>query len=145
MKTSKFNIEDLMYGIFVYFNCVGGAKIIVKVTGFENNIVSGISEEGSHWCNIKDVEPTPLNEETLEKIGFSKKPYGPPGIHAKCCYELDSKENKCLLEIPDYGKYKRLLLNVDSEDAECFNISCNYVHELQLALKMCKIRMEFKL
>lgn len=132
--------KDLMVGIYVYFNCFGGEKIIVKLTGFENNIVYGISEVGSHWCNIEKVEPIKVTPEILEKNGFTKSTPS-PGIHTRC-YELDNKKDRYNLTITDYNKYKRLLLNVDSEDSECFNIKCDYVHELQHALHLCRIKKE---
>lgn len=85
----------------------------------------------------EDIRPIPLTTEILEKNGF-KKSVSPPGIHAKC-YELNNKDKKYHLTIANYNKYKRLLLDVDSEDSECFNIKCDYVHELQHALKLCGI------
>lgn len=90
--------------------------------------------------NIELVEPISLTSEILEKNGFTKST-PPPGIHAKC-YNLDNKEEKYHLTIANYNKYKRLLLNVDSEDSECFNIKCDYVHELQHALRLCGIEKE---
>ena len=93
-----------------------------------------------HWNEIK---PIPLTPEILEKNEFTKST-PPPGIHAKC-YELDNKKDRYNLTIADYNKYKRLLLNVDSEDSECFNIKCDYVHELQHALRLCKIEKDIKL
>lgn len=93
--------------------------------------------------NIELVEPIPLNSEILEKNGFIKST-PPPGIHARC-YELDNKKDRYNLTIADYNKYKRLLLDVDSEDSECFNIKCDYVHELQHALRLCEIEKEIVL
>ena len=87
--------------------------------------------------NIEVIEPIPLTSEILEKNGFTKST-PPPGIHARC-YELDNKKDKYHLTIADYNKYKRLLLDVDSEDSECFNIKCDYVHEFQHALRLCGI------
>lgn len=90
-----------------------------------------------------EVAPVPLTPEILEKNGFIKST-PPPGIHARC-YDLDNKEEKYHLTIVIYNKYKRLLLNVDSEDSKCFNIKCDYVHELQHALRLCGIKKEIVL
>lgn len=50
--------KELKIGMNVYFNCFDGSKITVKITGIENDMVYGVSDNGSnHWCNIKDVEP----------------------------------------------------------------------------------------
>lgn len=132
--------KELLYGIYVYFNCFDGSKIIAKVTGFNDGIVYGVSEYGTHWCQISKIEPIPLTPEIIEKNGF-RKSISPPGIHAKC-YEIENKDEKYCLTIANYNKYKRLLLDIDSEDSECFNIKCDYVHQLQHALKLCGIVKE---
>jgi hypothetical protein len=90
--------------------------------------------------NIEVIEPIPLTPDILEKNGFTKST-PPPGIHARC-YELDNKKDKYNLTIADYNKYKRLLLDIDSEDSECFNIKYDCVHELQHALHLCKVKKE---
>ena len=90
-----------------------------------------------------DIRPIPLTPEILEKNGF-RKSVSPPGIHARC-YELDNKKDRYNLTIADYNKYKRLLLDIDSEDSECFNIKCDYVHQLQQALRLCGIKKTIEL
>ena len=92
------------------------------------------------WVRMDLLRPIPITQGILEKNGF-KKSVSPSGIHAKC-YEIDDKDKKYHLTIANYNKYKRLLLNVDSEDSECFNIKCDYVHQLQQALKLCGITRE---
>ena len=138
MKANK-----LLNDIYVYFNCFDGSKITVKVTWFKDNIVYGISEYGTHWCPISKIEPIPLTTEILEKNGFTKST-PPPGIHARC-YNLNNKKDRYNLTISDYNKYKRLLLDIDSEDSECFNIKCDYVNKLQHALRLCGIEKEIVL
>lgn len=91
-------------------------------------------------CEVDKIEPIPLTHEILKKNGF-RKSVSPPGIHAKC-YEINNKDEKYCLTIANYNKYKRLLLNIDSEDSECFNIKCDYVHQLQHALKLCGVEKE---
>jgi hypothetical protein len=95
------------------------------------------------WETYDNIEPVPLTSEILEKNGFTKST-PPTGIHARC-YELDNKKDRYHLTIADYNKYKRLLLNVDSEDSECFNIKCDYVHEFQHALRLCGINKNIEL
>jgi hypothetical protein len=62
--------NELIYGIYVYFNCFDDSKIIVKVTGFKDDFVYGVSEYGTHWCQVSKIEPIPLTEEILIKNGF---------------------------------------------------------------------------
>lgn len=112
---------------------------IVEVKEIKQNC---IYTEGNGY-GYNEIEPIPLTPEILEKNGFTKFT-PPPGIHA-ICYSLDNKKEKYNLTIANYNKYKRLLLNVDSEDSECFNIKCDYVHELQHALRLCGIKKEIVL
>ena len=134
--------KELMIGDWVLYGqrfaiikelCNGYVTILCSING-QNEYVK---------VTYDNIEPIPLTPEILEKNGFTKST-PPPGIHAKC-YELDNKKDRYNLTIADYNKYKRLLLNVDSEDSECFNIRCDYVHELQHALKLCRIEKEIEL
>ena len=128
---------DLMIGDWVI--AYGKKTQVVWVGNIHKLAVRGFPSEFYE----DEIEPIPLTPEILEKNGFTKST-PPPGIHAKC-YELDNKKDKYNLTIADYNKYKRLLLNVDSEDSECFNIKCEYVHELQHAFRMCGITKEIDL
>lgn len=144
--------EELMIGDWVqisepckYHGAIGRIKTLIdhkdnetayfKVFLQSNTIHIGIEDICSD-----DIKPIPLTSEILEKNGFTKS-IPPPGIHARC-YELDNKKDMYNLIIADYNKYKRLLLDVDSEDSECFNIKCDYIHQLQHALHICKIKKE---
>lgn len=134
MKANELSCKSLMVGDWVYRpDCYDQVKEI-RHTG----IIGLDSLRG--LIGFSELKPVPLTPEILEKNGF-RKSVSPPGIHAKC-YELDNKKDRYNLTIADYNKYKRLLLNVDSEDSECFNIKCNYVHELQHALHLCGIEKE---
>ena len=125
--------NELMIGDWVI-----DGKNIAQITSI---ICDGIIETTfNKSSNIEVIEPIPLTPDILEKNGFTKST-PPPGIHARC-YELDNNKDRYNLTIADYNKYKRLLLNVDSEDSECFNIKCDYVHELQHALRLCGIKKE---
>lgn len=138
----KLNCESLMIGDWVMYNPNVFIEDEYEPTKecFPTKVNNGedidLAIEG---CYI----PIPLTPEILEKNGFTKST-PPPGIHARC-YDLDNKEEKYHLTIANYNKYKRLLLNVDSEDSECFNIKCDYVHELQHALRLCRIKKEIVL
>ena len=134
--------EALMVGAFVYFNCFDGSKIIVCVTGFNDSIVYGDSENGSHWCNIGKVEPIPITPEILEKNGFTQcEPQG---------YNLYVKDKN------GAGLYNILWqgesYNYDLEIAayaypfgEFNKRNIKYVHQLQHALRLCGIEKEIVL
>lgn len=133
-----------MIGDWVYrtdFNTPVPSKIIgIEVVNYDKMeyVVDVFNKNGYNvQLYLNEIEPILLTPEILEKNGF-RKSVSPPGIHAKC-YEIEDKDKKYCLTIANYNRYKRLLLNVDSEDSECFNIKCDYVHELQHALRLCKI------
>ena len=129
--------NELMIGDWVY-----RPACYDQVKEIRNTGVIGI--DGMRGLiTFSELEPIPLTPEILEKNGF-RKSVSPPGIHAKC-YEIDNKDEKYCLTIANYNKYKRLLLDIDSEDSECFNIKCDYVHQLQHALRLCGIEKTIEL
>ena len=133
--------NGLMIGDWVLYD--GEPNIITEVSEIIHGEATVCFVGNNYMADMDEIEPILLTPEILEKNGFTKST-PPPGIHAKC-YELDNKKDKYNLTIADYNKYKRLLLNVDSEDSECFNIKCDYVHELQHALRLCRIKKEIEL
>lgn len=137
MKANELSCRDLMVGDWVRI------KITQHNTTVTNIDANSVYTEAAFPIRYDKIEPILLTPEILEKNGF-RKSVSPPGIHAKC-YEIEDKDKKYCLTIANYNRYKRLLLNVDSEDSECFNIKCDYVHELQHALKMCEIEKEINL
>jgi hypothetical protein len=136
--------EELMIGDWVH--C---PKLVDKEEGDDGNCqikqlyVADLDVYSFKELKYDEIEPIQITSEILEKNGFTKS-VSPPGIHARC-YELDNKKDRYNLTIADYNKYNRLLLDVDSEDSECFNIKCDYVHELQHALRLCKINKKIEL
>jgi hypothetical protein len=122
-------VKELMAGVFVYFNCFDGSKIIVRVTDFKDGIVYGNSENGSHWCNIENVEPIQLTPETLEKNGF--KEYDE-------LYRLDIAEG--VFVNADF-KSKEPFVSIHNT---CYRATpiCKYLHQLQKALRLCGIEKE---
>ena len=122
-------IKELMAGVFVYFNCFDGSKIIVRITDFKDGIVYGNSENGSHWCNIENVEPIPIAPEVLEKNGF--KEYDE-------LYRLDIAEG--VFVNADF-KSKEPFVSIHNT---CYRATpiCKYLHQLQQALRLCGIEKE---
>jgi hypothetical protein len=129
--------EDLMIGDLVLYNETH--QQILEISGIDDEVYL----ETDELVHQSEIQPISLTSEILEKNGF-RKSVSPPGIHAKC-YEINNKDEKYCLTIANYNKYKRLLLDIDSEDSECFNIKCDYVHQLQHALRLCGIEKEIEL
>ena len=120
--------NELTEGIYVYFNCFDGSKIIVKVTGFKDGVVYGVSEDGTHWCQISQIEPIPLTAEILEKNGFTKHAYGFSFQYLKLNGNLRN-DDTVYFTITISGK----------------DITIDYVHQLQHARRLCCIEQEIKL
>ena len=121
--------NELLNDIYVYFNCFDGSKIAVKVTGFKDDIVYGVSEYGTHWCQINKVEPIPLTLDILEKNGFEEY----DGL-----YRLDIAEG--IFVNADF-KSKEPFVSIHNT---CYRATpiCKYVDQLQHALRLCGIEKE---
>lgn len=142
--------KDLMVGIFVYFKCFDGSRIVVRVTGFKDGIVYGDSRNGSHWCNIEKVEPIPLAPEVLARMGFTIEEvpkyddtYTEDEYTAtiKC---VDTRKCEVEIEYKTYWKNLRAF-NYDPRNRLGFTsieTQVEYVHELQHVLRLCGITRE---
>lgn len=115
--------NELIGDIYVYFNCFDGSKITVKVTGFNDNIVYGVSEYGTHWCQISKIEPIPLTPEILEKNGFVVESRENHGNNLQYCILTDG-------------------LWIDISGDNFFEGTQDYVHQLQHTLRLCGIEKE---
>ena len=144
-------MKELTNGIYVYFNYYNDVKIIVKVIGFVNNIVYGISEIGSHWCNIEKVKPIKLTTEILEKIGFERCvssiiKTSTSSVPVCKSNQFANKEFGENTRIIDMGIHDFTLTTDVFGTAEKNKIShISYVHQLQQALKLCEIEKEIVL
>ena len=128
---------------FAYFNGFDGSKIIVRVTGFNDGIVYGNSENGSHWCNIEKVEPIPISQEIIRKNDFFA-PY--KQFFHYLYYEYESKEDNLKIGFGfpqgDKTAYKDPFIYIDSENVFIEHLPCKYVHQFQQILKLCHIEKE---
>lgn len=138
--------NELLDLIYVYFNCFDGSKIIAKVTGFNDGVVYGISDKGTHWCSIKDVEPIPLTPEILEKNGFEKV-FDEDGTE---CYRYYNSAGDGYIKISLYdggdGDWSIEIINYEKFDDNEIVYNNNFiflkVHQLQHALRLCGIEKE---
>lgn len=145
--------NELMTGVFVYFNCFDGSKIVVRVTGFKDGIVYGDSKKGSHWCNIEKVEPIPLTPEILARMGFTVEEEPKyDDTYTEDEYTATMKcvdARKCNVEI-EYRTYRNEI-TVFSHDYHnrlqyrSIETQVEYVHELQYILRVMKVDKELEL
>jgi len=115
--------NEFIDGIYVYFNCFDGSKITVKVTGFKDDIVYGVSKHGTHWCQISKIEPIPLTPDILEKNGFVVESRHCLGNPLQYCVLVDG-------------------LWIDITGENYFEGKLEYAHQLQHALRLCGIEKE---
>lgn len=132
--------KDLMIGIFAYFNCFDGTRITVKVTGFNDNFVYGVSENGSHWCTIEKVEPIPLTPDILEKNGWVYN-----NEDEKFFPQTWVGGGLMLQGADDCGYRIVVTSDYDDEDTNNTPFIILYVHELQQALRLRRIKKEIVL
>lgn len=131
--------NELTKGIYVYFNCFDGSKIIVCVTAFMHGIVDGDSETGSHWCNIGKVEPIPISQEILEKNVFVANKHVYPYPYYE--YINEKKKLKVGFAFPQGNRtsYKEPWVYIDSENVLIEHLPCKFLHQLQQILRFCGI------
>lgn len=142
--------NELMIGVFVYFNCFDGSKVVVRVTGFNDGIVYGDSKNGSHWCNINKVEPIPLTQEILEKNGFKKDAFTNLSLdyyygddEYSICVNLNSTCDKSK-SVWVEKRSSRFRVSIE-ESRHSLDKKPLYVHELQHALRLCGIEKDIVL
>ena len=118
MKTDEVMIGDLLYWD------AEGKKYPYPITA--EDFANG---------DVSDLTPIPLTNDILETVGFKKiiNDYG------RVYYELGLNEynNKLFL-------YNNSIV-IDFEGNDIYLCDCEYVHELQHVLKICKIEKHFLL
>ena len=123
-----------------------------KVTSINYNSYQGkdfvdwIDTEDEEEIGMYAVQPIPLTPEILEKNGFEKYPYANNYWYCDDMLELFVKI-VCIFPIKDRELRSSLStatprLTAGEDDVY---IRCDYVHELQHALKLCGIEKEIVL
>jgi hypothetical protein len=123
MKTNELKATDLMIGDWLkHYN--GTPMQVTKIT--TEHFACAENRGMNCWEYNNKYEPIPLTPEILEKNGFEDT----------ICDAIWISTN-CNLLWKD-GKLKNFCREEDDEVC----IPCEYVHELQHALKLCKIDKE---
>lgn len=86
-------------------------------------------------------EPIPITPEILEKNGFEYV-----NIYPYPAFRIDDKENRFAITVafPEGNKTKRKypFIEIDGRDVFVEHIIVNFIHELQHALRLCRIEKE---
>lgn len=131
-------IIDLMIGDLVRTNpsCGKLAQNIEPIVGKVSEI--GFSPSDGHYITIAghkgryyedEVEPIPLSGEVLEEFG----------LHQCVTYSRDYITNELQTHRHDTPM---LFVNMQYEDGRSIGNQIHYVHELQHAMKLCRIDKE---
>ena len=134
--------KELMIGDWVIHR--GEPAIVYEIDEYYQRINTEPDGYDSIKCiDISEIEPIPITPEILEKNGWKvKKGFVQHGNFGDGPLMLwHTEENKILrnftheLEINDLSSYKGFRVRIE----------CNYVHELQHALRLCGIEKEIVL
>lgn len=91
--------------------------------------------------DINEIKPIPITQEILEKNGFVANKH----VYPYPYYEYEEKGKlKVGFAFPQGNRtsYKEPWVYIDSEYAFAEHLPCMYVHQLQQALKLCRIKKE---
>ena len=134
--------NELMIGDYITFkDCQqDDAPTIIRIAGILSNdtILASIDN-----CNALDEISTdelvgiPLTPEILEKNGFIKQGF--------LGWEIFESEKYMVLWRNDYPKTHLLIESFCSDYGSFSGFNINYVHQLQHALKLCKIEKTIEL
>lgn len=113
--------NELQIGDFV--RC---GEILVRITRISETSASGI--------DIDALEPIPLTEEILKANGFIHHDYWNKG-----CYAYDAHKQDILWSMDFYfaPKKGRMEFGAAGKKATINDWHCEYVHELQHAIRLC--------
>ena len=130
MKANELMIGDWVQGFLPDTNS--------KVVGILNDIQIAIIGGGAYMeLDVDDLQPIPLTPEILEKNGFvlskesSRKPY-------------QLRDNSIYVSVIK-GRLNARYYEKFGKPINAMQIDCNYVHELQHALRLCGIEKEIVL
>lgn len=143
MKANELSSKDLMVGDWVMSKEL---KTPVKVCSIMNHYETTIyfcCQGNEFIVNSYQLEPIPLTPEILEKNGFNDASFE---AHHKYKYVIHTNEYQLgyYPKTNSFNVYKKGIDPFYSKDKFCcgFQNIVKYVHELQHALRLCKIDKE---
>ena len=134
---NKMRIDELMIGNLV---SVGGYPLTVLTINGESDAFDQVyleSEDDYEWYRLSSIEPIPITEEWLLKLGFNKM---------SGCFNFDrSKELGHHFGDFALSIYDITQLKFWRGDRYCGVIVCEHVHELQnLFFSLTKEKLKIK-
>ena len=127
-------IQEICIGDYV---SIDGVPHIVNAVHGDKGAVNLIDREFLSYAN--NLEPIPLTEEILENSGFEKQKNPYLSSKNKSTYKSGSVE----VSFPNKYSTDDILLLIESTH-RCVYFQIKYVHELQQAMRICKIEKFIK-
>ena len=130
----KLTTQDLQIGD--YFDYRGKTIKVTSIYAKNGSGEVGFGNKPDCWVHIDVIKPIPITPEILEKNGFEK---------------IEAKYYRYFLEEKDYYESARVYFDEEPNvavrvlDRSEFKGRIKYVHQLQHALQLCKIRKEIEL
>lgn len=124
-------IHDLMINDLVLYK--GHVKKVVGIKRSYNLVDLAINDKDFFTCSITDIEPIPLTEEILDKIGFIGDTRFAYGYNKGGVYLITIRAEVGEIEIADEKGHEQTGYVCRSVKIP----SLNCVHELQHALRLC--------
>lgn len=138
--------NELMLGDYIAIKCADRSTINIKVSSIGELMIAGTmvnNPNASSWRHYNDLQPIPLTSEVLEKNAHRV-----PG-YLVWDLEADGAEVQYVPETMDTTdppmQYRLAPRQRNLGVAETLICHIRYVHELQHALRICKINKEIVL
>ena len=157
-------VKDLMIGDWVLaegrplqvtnISILGGdiIRVMNPFMSYDIAYASNIVALSKGAKDINKIEPIPLSEEILHKIGFKNDALAEKSIIAEGASNfsviLISEDSRITINnIDEYlNSFNKWNVHIDTEDMRTLCIAeITYVHELQHLLKLCKIEKDIVL
>lgn len=143
------NIREIQIGDWVYFGEKAKYPMqIVSIFGDMNSIEGTVyldfeGNEGDVFeVEVKNIAPIPITKELLEQNGFRKVEQGIWDYPVETTWQKDIDSYKSVA-LEKYLDEDGMVFGYDS----CLwdGVKIKYVHELQNAMRLCRIEWEVKL
>ena len=136
------HVNELMIGDYVKF--LGKVRKIKSIVGKDTGIEISFEGKNPVAVSLDEIEPIPLTPEILEKNGW-KHEFDKTEYMVK--YELAQKGKDCWMmwAIKEHNfdiQKQDEKLNMYNLKVQRVCIPCDYVHQLQHALRLCGIEKE---
>lgn len=125
--------EDLMRGDWVSVTLNGKASIYGRVGAIFERHIEVLFDDGT-WTPCQSVDPIPLTLEILIKNGFKKDRGDEECLYSKAGWMVPNEYNRKAEPI----SWETEIIGKNSS----FDGVITYVHQLQHAFKLCKIRKQ---